>query len=284
MIASCSAPSAPPSERNSPGDVGARVVVLDVVRADDREISHGRRSVPRLRDWPAMSAGDWLLLVVAGVAGGLAGSIAGLASLTTYPALLAIGLGPVAANVTNTVALVFSSAGSVSGSRPELTGQGARVRRLGVVRAARRRDGLRPAAGHREATFERLAPWLIGFASLAILVRPRPRPLQRPGHRDGPRDARRRLPRRDLRRLLRRRRGRDPARPAAARHDRAARDQQRAQERPARPRQRGRRARLRAARAGRVARDRPAGRGPVRGSRGSARSSSATRPPTPCGS
>jgi uncharacterized membrane protein YfcA len=80
-----------------------------------------------------MSAGDWLLLVVAGVTGGLAGSIAGLASLTTYPALLAVGLGPVAANVTNTVALVFSSAGSVSGSRPELTGQGTRVRRLGVA-------------------------------------------------------------------------------------------------------------------------------------------------------
>ena len=69
-----------------------------------------------------------------------------------------------------------------------------------------------------EATFERLAPWLIGFASLAILVRPRPRPLQaaRPPRRPG--DARRRLPRRDLRRLLRRRRGRDPAGPAAARH------------------------------------------------------------------
>ena len=52
-----------------------------------------------------MSAGDWLLLLVAGVAGGLAGRIAGLASLTTYPALLAVGLGPVAANVTNTIAL-----------------------------------------------------------------------------------------------------------------------------------------------------------------------------------
>ena len=62
-----------------------------------------------------MSAGDWLLLLVAGVAGGLAGSVAGLASLISYPALLAVGLAPVTANVTNTVALVFSSAGSVSG-------------------------------------------------------------------------------------------------------------------------------------------------------------------------
>jgi uncharacterized membrane protein YfcA len=133
-----------------------------------------------------MSAGDWLLLVVAGVAGGLAGSIAGLASLTTYPALLAVGLGPVAANVTNTVALVFSSAGSVSGSRPELTGQGARVRRLGVSALLGGVTGCGLLLLTTEATFERLAPWLIGFASLAILVRPRPRPLQQPGHRDGP--------------------------------------------------------------------------------------------------
>jgi uncharacterized membrane protein YfcA len=133
-----------------------------------------------------MSAGDWLLLVVAGVAGGLAGSIAGLASLTTYPALLAVGLGPVAANVTNTVALVFSSAGSVSGSRPELTGQGARVRRLGVSALLGGGTGCGLLLLTTEATFERLAPWLIGFASLAILVRPRPRPLQQPGHRDGP--------------------------------------------------------------------------------------------------
>ena len=133
-----------------------------------------------------MSAGDWLLLVVAGVAGGLAGSIAGLASLTTYPALLAVGLGPVAANVTNTVALVFSSAGSVSGSRPELTGQGGRVRRLGASALLGGVTGCGLLLVTAEATFERIAPWLIGLASLAILVRPRPRPLQQPGHRDGP--------------------------------------------------------------------------------------------------
>src|SRR5215208_7317469 len=80
-----------------------------------------------------MPAGDWLLLVVAGVTGGLAGSIAGMASLTTYPALLAVGLGPVAANVTNTVSLVFSSVGSTLGSRPELGGQAHRVRTLALA-------------------------------------------------------------------------------------------------------------------------------------------------------
>jgi uncharacterized membrane protein YfcA len=133
-----------------------------------------------------MTAGDWLLLVAAGVAGGLAGSIAGLASLTTYPALLAVGLGPVAANVTNTVALVFSTAGSVSGSRPELTGQGARVRRLGVAALLGGATGCVLLLLTSEGTFERIAPWLIAGASLAILARPRPRPAEEPGHRDGP--------------------------------------------------------------------------------------------------
>src|SRR4051794_6535095 len=114
-----------------------------------------------------MSAGDWLLLVVAGVAGGLAGSIAGLASLTTYPALLAIGLGPVAANVTNTVALVFSSAGSVSGSRLELTGQGARVRRLGAAALFGGVTGCGLLLVSAEGTFERLPPRLIRVSPLA---------------------------------------------------------------------------------------------------------------------
>ena len=83
-----------------------------------------------------MGALDWLWLILAGFGGGLVGSVAGLASLVSYPALLAVGLPPVTANVSNTVALVFSSVGSVWGSRPELRGQRARVRHLGYVAIA----------------------------------------------------------------------------------------------------------------------------------------------------
>ena len=72
-----------------------------------------------------MSLLEFGFLVLAGIGAGLTGSIAGLASLISYPALLAIGLPPVTANVTNTVALVLNSVGSVSASRPELPGQGA---------------------------------------------------------------------------------------------------------------------------------------------------------------
>ena len=74
-----------------------------------------------------MSALEFALLVLAGIGAGLTGSIAGLASLVSYPALLATGIPPVTANVTNTVALVLNSVGSVSASRPELRGQGRRL-------------------------------------------------------------------------------------------------------------------------------------------------------------
>ena len=57
-------------------------------------------------------------LAAAGVLGGLTGSIAGLASVATYPALLMVGLPPVTANVTNTVALVFNGIGSVLAHDP----------------------------------------------------------------------------------------------------------------------------------------------------------------------
>jgi hypothetical protein len=53
----------------------------------------------------SVSAAELLLLVLAGLGAGHVGSIAGLASLISYPVLLGIGLPPVTANVTNTVAL-----------------------------------------------------------------------------------------------------------------------------------------------------------------------------------
>jgi uncharacterized membrane protein YfcA len=117
-----------------------------------------------------VSVAEFALLVVAGIAGGLCGTIAGLASLATYPALLAVGLPPVSANVTNTVALVFTGIGSVLSSRPELAGQGRRIRRLAPMAVLGGIAGAvlllsTPAEG-----FEKIVPFLIGFASLTILI------------------------------------------------------------------------------------------------------------------
>ena len=109
-------------------------------------------------------------LVLAGVLGGLAGSIAGFASVATYPALLAMGLPPVAANVTNTVALVFNAVGSMLGSRPELAGQGPRLRRIAPVAAAGGALGAVLLLSTPPGGFEKLVPILLAFASLAIVA------------------------------------------------------------------------------------------------------------------
>jgi hypothetical protein len=100
--------------------------------------------------------------------------VASLASVVSYPALLALGLPPVSANVTNTVALMFTAAGAVGGSRPELAGQWHRIRRLGVLTAIGGGTGaalllLTPSRG-----FEYVAPVLIAAGSVVILRGPVP--------------------------------------------------------------------------------------------------------------
>lgn len=110
------------------------------------------------------------LLLVAGVLGGLTGSVAGLASVATYPALLLVGLPPVTANVTNTVALVFNGIGSVLGSRPELRGQGPWLRRILPAAALGGVGGAVLLLSTPSEGFERVVPVLLGASSLLILL------------------------------------------------------------------------------------------------------------------
>jgi uncharacterized membrane protein YfcA len=112
------------------------------------------------------------LLFVAGIGGGLIGSIAGLASLTTYPALLLIGLPPVTANVTNTVALVFNGVGSVSASLPELRGQRAAMIRLIPAAAAGGAAGAALLLSIPAEGFENVVPVLLA-ASAVLIALPR---------------------------------------------------------------------------------------------------------------
>lgn len=117
--------------------------------------------------WPTA-----LLLVAAGFAAGLSGTIAGLASLFSYPALLAAGLPPVPANVTNTVALTVNTVGAVAGSRPELTGQGPTVRRLAVPVVLGGAVGAALLLLTPSAAFEAIVPVLVGAASVVLLIQP----------------------------------------------------------------------------------------------------------------
>jgi uncharacterized membrane protein YfcA len=60
------------------------------------------------------------LLLAAGLAAGTVNAVAGGGSLVTYPALLAVGLAPKPANVTNSVAVFPGYLASVYGSRHDL--------------------------------------------------------------------------------------------------------------------------------------------------------------------
>lgn len=111
-------------------------------------------------------------LVLAGVAAGLCGSIAGLASLFSYPALLAVGLSPVVANQTNTIALAVSSLGAVVGSRPELRGQGARALRLLPLTVVGGAVGAGLVLLTPSGAFALIVPFLVAGASLVLLREP----------------------------------------------------------------------------------------------------------------
>jgi uncharacterized membrane protein YfcA len=114
-----------------------------------------------------------LVLIGAGTLAGVASTVAALASVVSYPALLALGLPPVSANVTNTVALVFTGAGAAAGSRPELAGQGRLVARLGALTAVGGAAGAALLLLTPASAFEDVAPILIGAASLLLVVQPK---------------------------------------------------------------------------------------------------------------
>src|SRR5262249_23696755 len=114
-----------------------------------------------------VTVAEGLALAAAGVAAGVISTVVGLASVVSYPALLAIGLPPLAANMTNTVSLLFTGVGAAVGSRPELAGQATRGRRLGTIAALGGGVGAALLLVTPSPTLVRLAPDLIGAASLA---------------------------------------------------------------------------------------------------------------------
>lgn len=74
------------------------------------------------------AATEIALLTIAGVVSGAVNAIAGGGSLIVFPALLAAGLPPLSANVTNSIAQWPSYLGASVGQRSDLRGQGHRLR------------------------------------------------------------------------------------------------------------------------------------------------------------
>src|SRR3984957_19313139 len=121
----------------------------------------------------AISLADGAFLVVAGAAAGAAGSAGGIASLVSYPALLAVGVGPLAANVTNAVAGVTLGVGATLNSRAELSDQWQRLRRWTPLCAAGGTAGALLLLLTPGSVFDWVVPFLVGGASLTLLAQRR---------------------------------------------------------------------------------------------------------------
>jgi uncharacterized membrane protein YfcA len=124
-----------------------------------------------------MTLTNALILLATGTAAGIASTVFSLASLVSYPILLALGLPPLTANVTNTVSLVLTGAGSAIGSKPELAGQGHRVRRFGTVGALGGAAGAAILLLSPARDFQFVVPVLIGGAAVLLLIQPRVKSL-----------------------------------------------------------------------------------------------------------
>jgi uncharacterized membrane protein YfcA len=74
-----------------------------------------------------LSVLDHVALGVSALAGGAVNAIAGGGTLITFPTLMAVGVPPISANVTNTVALTPGYLGGTMAQRDDLRGQRARL-------------------------------------------------------------------------------------------------------------------------------------------------------------
>jgi uncharacterized membrane protein YfcA len=113
------------------------------------------------------------LLGGAGFAAGAVNAAAGGGSLITFPALVAAGFPPITANVTNSIAVLPGYVGGSLAYRPELAGQGRRIRALGVTSALGAAAGAALLLLSPASLFEAIVPWLILAACALLAVQPR---------------------------------------------------------------------------------------------------------------
>ncbi|MFE6924040.1 sulfite exporter TauE/SafE family protein [Nocardia sp. NPDC057663] len=118
----------------------------------------------------------WLQQVAifaAGIAAGGINTIVGSGTLITFPALLAFGVPPVTANVSNTIGLVPGSISGVIGYRRELEGQRSRLLQLGTASLLGGITGAILLLTMPAEAFTAIVPVLIIAALILVVVQPR---------------------------------------------------------------------------------------------------------------
>lgn len=112
-------------------------------------------------------------ILVAGMAAGTINTLVGSGTLITFPTLLAFGIPPVTANVSNNVGLVTGSLSGTLASRAELVGQGRRNWRLGPASLLGGAVGAILLLVLPSSVFAAVVPVLIGLGVVLVIFQPR---------------------------------------------------------------------------------------------------------------
>jgi uncharacterized membrane protein YfcA len=116
---------------------------------------------------------ECVLVLAAGVFAGAINTVVGSGTLVTFPVLLAVGYGPVVANVSNTIGLVPGSVSGAIGYRRELAGQRRRVVTLASASLLGGITGAVLLLSLPGSAFEAIVPALIALALMLVLAQPR---------------------------------------------------------------------------------------------------------------
>ncbi len=120
-----------------------------------------------------MSWAELAAVLVAGVAAGTINTVVGSGTLITFPTLLAVGVPPVTANVSNSIGLVPGSVSGAVGYRRELRGQRPRVLRLAVASGLGGAVGAGLLLALPASAFRTAVPVLIVLGLVLVVGQPR---------------------------------------------------------------------------------------------------------------
>ncbi|HET7386419.1 MAG TPA: sulfite exporter TauE/SafE family protein [Nocardioidaceae bacterium] len=119
-----------------------------------------------------MTYAQMAAVLLAGVAAGTINTVVGSGTLITFPTLLAFGVPPVTANVSNSVGLAPGSLSGAIGYRRELVGQRGRLLRFGAASLLGGIAGAFLLLTLPKGAFESIVPALIGIGVVLVLLGP----------------------------------------------------------------------------------------------------------------